>query len=537
MNHFLLHLLVREIAAELPGRKIRSIRLLHPIVSIELAERSSRRYLVVLLSTPGPYCYYGSDDPLGSVGAAVLKRVHGARVTAAPELPGDRVIRLAIDRAGDTSVLTVSLYGSSAKIRVQAPDHIIESLDSTESGMLLREPSRRGAEPFALVDSSSAGAAVSATREVSRIAPGLEPALADCFADEDGIIDSVALFRFRDAVLAGESPFALATGGRLGRVTPMPVETLASGELEHRYGPFDCAVEACRAVGEVLMQGAREAILDRYRGALTRYVTKRGRLLKSLEDDLLAAKNYDDGRNQADILAAYQSQIPPGAREIELPDLYAPGQNRIIRLDPSLPVGVQIRKRYKRAAKLERSRDVLNDRIRVVDRDISKITKILDRAEKATAFDTALELLQSTSREYRLSRQVRRGPSEGMSVKQHRRFELDNGWFALVGRSDRENDEITFRVSTPDDVWLHAQQVAGSHVVLRSSGAAGNPPAAVLEAAAAIAAFYSKARHSNLVPVIYTQRRYVRKFRGAKPGQVTCEREKTIFVEPKLPEE
>ena len=68
------------------------------------------------------------------------------------------------------------------------------------------------------------------------------------------------------------------------------------------------------------------------------------------------------------------------------------------------------------------------------------------------------------------------------------------------------------------------------------TNATGNPPATVLEAAASIAAFYSKSRHSNLVPVIYTHRKYVRKFRGAKPGQVMCEREKTIFVEPKLPE-
>ncbi len=534
MNHFLLHLLVKEISAGLRGRKIRSIKLLQPVVSIELAERGNRRYLVVLLSTPGPYCYYGSNDPLGSAGTAVLRRVHGARVAAPPEHPHDREIRLAIDRSGDTSVLAISLFGSSAKVRVQAPDHIIESVDPTESGMAL-PTTGPGPVPFAIVDSSILEGV--APMEVSRVAPGLEPALAECFVTDDGTIDSAALFRFRDAVLAGGSPFALASHGRLGRVTPIPASPQRATELEHRYGPFDSAVEACEAIGEVLMQGARETILDRFRGALTRYLKKRTRLLKKLEDDLRAARDHDIGRNETDILAAYQSQIPPGASEVELPDLYAKDKKRIIPLDPSLPIGTQIQKRYKHATKLERSRDVLEERIHTVGADISEITGIIDRAGKSDAFDTALVLLQDTCRQYRLFRQDRRSQREATVVKQHRRFDLDDPWFVLVGRSDQENDEITFRLSSPDDVWMHAQQVPGSHIVLRSSGATGNPPATVLEAAAAIAAFYSKARHSNLVPVIYTHRKYVRKFRGAKPGQVTCEREKTIFVEPKLPKE
>ena len=83
---------------------------------------------------------------------------------------------------------------------------------------------------------------------------------------------------------------------------------------------------------------------------------------------------------------------------------------------------------------------------------------------------------------------------------------------------------------------MHAQHVAGSHVVLRPLGKPGNPPDAVLEVAASIAAYYSKSKHSKLVPVIYTKRKYVRKFRGAKAGQVTCEREKTLMVEPRLPD-
>jgi predicted ribosome quality control (RQC) complex YloA/Tae2 family protein len=531
MNHFLLHLLVREMASEVHGRKIRSIRLLHPLVSIELAARSNRRYLVVLLSTPGPYCYYGREDPLEAAGPAVLRRVYDARVAAPPVPPSDRVIRLVIDRAGDASTLAISLFGSSAKVRVQTAEHVVESLDASEAGMALRGSARSTPPPFATADPSSVGS--SPAGDVSRVASGLEPVMAECFTAGDGTIDSTALFRFRDDMLAGAIPFALAGRGRLGRVAPVPANARLSVEPEHRYGPFDSVIAACETVGEVLARGAREAILARYRGALNRHVTKRRRLLKNLEGDLRKARESDAGRQEADILAAYRSQIPPGARKIELPDLYAKDKTRVIELDPSLPIGAQIQNRYKRAAKLERSRDALRERIRAVRGGISEITETLVRAD-AEGFHAAIERLHEGARRFRVFRQDRRSQREGVSVKQYRRMDLDDHWFVLVGRNDQENDEITFRLSNPDDFWLHAQQVAGSHVVLRSSGKMANPPAAILETAAAIAAFYSKARHSRLVPVIYTRRKYVRKFRGAKPGQVTCEREKTIFVEPKL---
>ncbi len=106
----------------------------------------------------------------------------------------------------------------------------------------------------------------------------------------------------------------------------------------------------------------------------------------------------------------------------------------------------------------------------------------------------------------------------------------------IVGRNNRENDEVTFSHAAPNDIWFHAQGVTGSHVVLnRREGGIGNPPASIIERAASVAAHYSRARHSALVPVMYTLRKYVRKFRGARPGQVKCEREKTVMVPPKLP--
>jgi predicted ribosome quality control (RQC) complex YloA/Tae2 family protein len=100
-----------------------------------------------------------------------------------------------------------------------------------------------------------------------------------------------------------------------------------------------------------------------------------------------------------------------------------------------------------------------------------------------------------------------------------------------VGRGSKDNDQLTFRHASPEDVWLHARSVPGSHVVLRWSGE-GAPPARDLEEAATLAALYSKARSSGTVAVDWTRRKYVRKPRGAPPGRVSILQAKTIFVEP-----
>ena len=118
-----------------------------------------------------------------------------------------------------------------------------------------------------------------------------------------------------------------------------------------------------------------------------------------------------------------------------------------------------------------------------------------------------------------------------------RSYQTKDGWTVLVGRSNQENDYLTHRMAHPEDYWFHAHGVPGSHVVLRREGRKDNPSAKTIEEAAAIAAFFSKARHSSKAPVIYTLKKYVRKPRGAKAGLAMCQREKSIMVLPKDPAE
>ena len=86
-----------------------------------------------------------------------------------------------------------------------------------------------------------------------------------------------------------------------------------------------------------------------------------------------------------------------------------------------------------------------------------------------------------------------------------------------------------------DDLWFHVRQAAGSHVILRRAGRKAEPDSTSIMEAAGIAAYYSKAGRSSNVPVCYTERRHVRKPRGAKPGLAVVSREKVVFVQPRLP--
>ncbi len=116
-----------------------------------------------------------------------------------------------------------------------------------------------------------------------------------------------------------------------------------------------------------------------------------------------------------------------------------------------------------------------------------------------------------------------------------KRFRLDEKHCIYAGRSGAENDELTHEFASPSDLWFHAQGSAGSHVILK--GADRSTSRRMIETAAAVAAWFSKARNSRTVPVIYTEKRHVRKPRGSRPGTAVCQREKTIFVTPALPDE
>jgi predicted ribosome quality control (RQC) complex YloA/Tae2 family protein len=114
------------------------------------------------------------------------------------------------------------------------------------------------------------------------------------------------------------------------------------------------------------------------------------------------------------------------------------------------------------------------------------------------------------------------------------RYELPGGFEVLAGKTDADNDLLSLRTAKAGDLWFHVRGLPGSHVILRHPDGEA-PDGATIKAAAAIAAWHSKARSAGTVPVVCTEAKHVGKPRGAKPGSVSIKREKIVKVRPALP--
>lgn len=272
------------------------------------------------------------------------------------------------------------------------------------------------------------------------------------------------------------------------------------------------------------------------------------RLLGKLEQDWERAAGAEDKRHQADSLAAHLGEVERGMDSIELEDVHASHRKLSIPLNPAKSPQDNLNRLYKQAAKGERG-------LRTIELRLEEVrSRILDDEELLTGSLPALANCRCrNTREIAALREallhlgekaslldLRRPKSMGgrpeVAQRPYRRYTLPGGWQVLVGRNNKENDQLTHRDAVGKDLWFHAAGTSGSHVILKTGGHKSGAPRSIIEAAAGIAAFHSKARNSKLVPVIYTEKRYVRKPRKGAPGLALCTREKTVFVNPELPE-
>jgi predicted ribosome quality control (RQC) complex YloA/Tae2 family protein len=233
-------------------------------------------------------------------------------------------------------------------------------------------------------------------------------------------------------------------------------------------------------------------------------------------------------RATGDLLLARYADVAAGAESVSLTDFS--GEAVVVKLDPKRAVHENAAGYYDRAARSERAGERLPGLIAQAITERDRIAALLEGARLGT---TTAEEIRSVLPEG--PRSQRRGDQEARLP--YTSFRSSGGLEIRVGRGARHNDDLTFRASAPNDIWLHARHAAGAHVILRWQGE-GSPPGRDLEEAAVLAALNSKARTSSSVPVDWTLRKYVRKPRGAAPGSVLPDRVKTVFVEPdeSLPE-
>lgn len=231
-----------------------------------------------------------------------------------------------------------------------------------------------------------------------------------------------------------------------------------------------------------------------------------------------------------DLLQANLYRIERGAEFADVENFYdEQGRTLRIKLDPSISPAANAQKYYKDYQKAKNAEIALAEQIKNGREELEYIESVLDTVDRA---ENERELSQIRDE---LTDQGYLKPQKGKQRRQEKlaplEFMSSDGFKIFVGRNNRQNDKLTLKTAAKNDMWLHTKDIHGSHVIIESGGR-DISDTAVFEAAR-LAAYNSKARHSDKVPVDYTLVRYVSKPNGSKPGMVIYVNNKTIYVTPK----
>lgn len=280
------------------------------------------------------------------------------------------------------------------------------------------------------------------------------------------------------------------------------------------------------------------------RARLAATLARRLRAAEKLSDarrrDLDGAGSGDEHRRRAEALAAHLHELKPGAARCEVPDL-RDGSPLVIELDPSRNAAANLDALFHRARKAERGREVIAANLARAQAEAAALRDALaslaglpGAAGPGTAALAATQdwVAAHANLDGAVPRAPRRTDTDDEATRPFRRYLIDGRWDVWVGRSSRENDELTHRAAHSRDLWFHAHGAAGSHVILRTRGRPDLVTPSVVEKAAALAAFHSKARNASLAPVVWTEKRFVRKPRKSPPGLAVCLQDRTVMVEP-----
>lgn len=259
---------------------------------------------------------------------------------------------------------------------------------------------------------------------------------------------------------------------------------------------------------------------------LSRQENKKEKLMNELQH----AQNAAEQKRKADNIMTYQYQFKDHQdAHITVADIYDENNAPItIDMDKKLTVIQNMQKYYNKYDKLRRAEKVLAEQLKECSDSIEYLATIeasLDSSRTLPELaDIKAELIKSG---YMQTEKRRR-----MAIPSSKPFKytLGDDITILVGKNNFQNDKLTLKTANADDIWLHTKNIPGSHVIIRTEGA--EPDIKIIEQAAAIAAYYSKARNSSKVPVDYTYCRFVKKPSGAKPGYVIFTNNKTLYVTP-----
>lgn len=278
------------------------------------------------------------------------------------------------------------------------------------------------------------------------------------------------------------------------------------------------------AVGDEAYEQAKKPVRDAINEGKIRY----GKKLESLENSLKDQSELEHLQYSGELILAYQYTLKEG--QTELRAQYNPDEpDLLVKLDPNLSPLENAQNyfdKYNRAKRAHQNVPELVDETRGILNYILQLESDLEMASNWPDIDDVIVALQKLQVEVR-GKKIKRMGGGGKTAP----LKLTkDGFIIWVGRNSRQNDDVTFRKAKPEDIWLHARDVPGAHVVIRNDGR--RIPDELIEQAASIAAYYSPKREEARADVIVTRCKYVKPIKNAGLGMVTFRNERTITVKP-----
>ncbi len=510
---------------------------------------------------------FSYENPASPPMFCMLLRKHltGARVLEITQPPLERQLDItlsAVDQLGDMTEkhLILELMGRHSNIILVGADGVIidclRRVDAEMSqrrqvlpGLFYRLPPQQGkADPLGVTgaefDSLICGQSFDKTAESRLIGTfcGISPLIAReivarAYAETDVSLLPDGGVRLREEFLS------LMTDIREERFTPC---LLVDGEGKPRdfsYTEITQYSGLFRAERPESFSALLESFFSRRAGAervrqrsadMTRTVKnaldRLRRKLANQRTELLNTEKREWLRQQGDIITANLWNMKKGQRVLRTENFYDPsGSVCEIPLDPLKTPQQNAAKYYKDYTKARNAEKYLTEQIAIAEREEEYLSSVLDEIVRAEGESDLSEIRQELTGSGYI-RQPKNAPKKKRVPSKPMLFRSSTGMTIRVGKNNTQNDELTLHQAFKSDVWLHAQKIHGSHVIIFTDGS--EPDETTLSEAASLAAYYSQGRESGRVAVDYTQVRYVKKPGGARPGMVIYTDYRTIIARP-----
>lgn len=268
---------------------------------------------------------------------------------------------------------------------------------------------------------------------------------------------------------------------------------------------------------------------------LQRELDRTVRTISNIKKDAEESSRAEQYELFAQLILLHLHRLTKGMQSVDLENLFSTSETVTIPLDRSLSPAQNAERYFNKAKRSKIGRTEAQKRQYLLENRRNEIEATLQKTNTIIDSISLKNFLLSYGDQ--LKQLGFMTEKEAEDLPPFKIFIVEGGFTVYAGKSSENNDVLTLKHSKPNDLWFHARGSSGSHVVLKIGSAGGLPSKKAIEQAASIAAYYSKMKNAKHVPVAMTEKKYVRKPKGAPPGTVVIDKEKVIFVKPKLPVE